>query len=56
MRAFSDELNHLCLVRECKNLEEEMGIESNLTDRILGELRSNWRLYERGEGFSVWAW
>ena len=38
VRAFSGELNHLCLVKECKDLEEKMGIESNLTDRILGEL------------------
>ena len=26
----------LCLARECRDLEEEMGVTTNLTGRILG--------------------
>ena len=56
MRAFSDERNLLCLVRECKDLEEELGVETNLTIRILGEQEEGMCRYERGEGISVQVW
>ena len=35
MRAFLDERQSLCLVRECKDLEEELGVTTNLTGRLL---------------------
>ena len=35
IRAFSDEMNLLRLVSECKDLDKELGMETNLTSRIL---------------------
>ena len=35
MRAFLDERQSLCLVRECKDVEEELGVTTNLTSRLL---------------------
>lgn len=53
MRAFTDGLDTLCLLRECMDLGEEMGVTANLTGRIFGRWEDGETEHEKNEGICV---
>lgn len=53
MRAFTDGLDTLCLVRDCMDLGEEMGVTANLTGRILGRWEDGEAELEKNEDICV---